>query len=124
MNKVYQLIRITSLTTGLTRHKHTINETNFIKLFSFNLATVSRSNLFSFCPCCLFYFFILVCVFTYFILGFLWHLYFFLGFFFLFCPFRVCLLSSQWLPFLPVIRLSFHLPSFHFGKRNSVSFCS
>lgn len=82
MNKVYQLFRITSLITGLTRHKHTIKETNFIILFSFNLATVSRSNLFSFCPCCLFYFFILACFFPLFFLGFWWQLYFFFGFFF------------------------------------------
>ena len=81
MNKVYQLFWITSLMTGLTRHKHTIKETNFIKLFSFDLATVSRSNLFSFFPCCHFYFFILVCVLTCFFLGFLRHFYFFLGFF-------------------------------------------
>jgi len=81
MNKVYQLFRITSLMTGLTRHKHTIKETNFIKLFSLDLATFREVNLFSFCPSCLFYFFVLACIFSCFILGFLWHLYFFLGFF-------------------------------------------
>jgi len=81
MNKVYQLFWITLLMTGLTRHKHKIKETNFIELFSFNLATFREVNLFSFFPCCLFYFFILACVFLCFILGFLWHLYFFLGFF-------------------------------------------
>jgi len=40
--------------TGLTRHKHTIKETNFIKLFSLDLATFREVNLFSFCPCCFF----------------------------------------------------------------------
>jgi len=125
MNKVYQLFRITSLMTGLTRLKHTIKETNFIKTLQLQpCATVSRSNLFSFCPCCLFYFFILACVFLSFFLGFLWHFYFLLGFFSLFCPFHVCHLSSRWLPFLPVIQLSFALPSFLLGKSSSVSFQS
>jgi len=69
--------------TGLTRYKHTIKETNFIKLFSLDLATFREVNLFSFYPCC----FLLLCFglrfLLLFILGFLWHLYFFLGFFFL-----------------------------------------
>jgi len=69
-NGSLSIIWITLLTTGLTRHKHTIKETNFIKLFSLDLATSREVNLFSFCPGCLFYFFILACVFFCFILGF------------------------------------------------------